>query len=386
MIKYYFRITPYILDSNHNVVDPLYTTYEDLPINDEIKNKIKLWVKTIKSYVEKPNSYYSIKSIHWYALKLKEEIQQYLGEEWKIICCSKQKIIGYLFDELKKVANFHKKEGHYFKAIEYYKGSIALNPRDYEVLNSIAFCYYELDLLEDACYHLKLNIEQSPFHAPAFFNLGLCYRKSNDFVVAGIYFEKAKNLNPENVDYIINYAHNFIDLKFYKMAIEILLAASIKMNGNREILEKLSYAYLHAEEYLESIKLLQELILLYPDDPTLIFKLGFCFSLIDENEKSTKCYVDALKIDPDYGECYYNIALNYHFQGLDHLSVDMYVRALLRNSQHAEHFWQRNNLLLNLDIPDDFKEKILIFGSENGDERAKIILEDSNLHQQNSYQ
>jgi hypothetical protein len=52
------------------------------------------------------------------------------------------------------------------------------------------------------------------------------------------------------------------------------------------------------------------------------------------------------------------------------------MQALLRNPKLTVDFWEDGNLLLDLDIPLEFKYEILFFGAEYGDENAKKALEE----------
>lgn len=379
MTKKYFRLSPYLRCGANEREGKVFGSYNNLPLTKELRNRIMAWVGEFKYYIEHPRVYYNINKYHRCALKIKEEVQLYLGDEWKIICCSKEKLIEYLSEELSDIASYHKNKKEYSEAIVYYKQILRLDGDNYEILNDIAFCHYSIVEYSEASHYLKKIITHYNSDATAFFNLGICMRQLNEFALAGIYLEKALSLNTGKLEYIIYFSRNLIDLGLYKDAIEILKPVSLAIKENKQILDMLASAYFYSEKYREAIELLNEVMSIYPNDSKSAFRLAMSYAYIKELDKSTQYFLGTLKIDPGYGECYFNIALNYHIQEQDHLSVDMYVRALMSDSKFAEHFWGEDKLLLSLNIADDFKLTILTFGSENGDERARNELEGSNL-------
>lgn len=73
---------------------------------------------------------------------------------------------------------------------------IELDPDNLFVYSAIAQVFYVLKDYENAIKNIKIAIEQQPFQANLFFNLGMMYRENNQKQEAIKAFEKGLELEP----------------------------------------------------------------------------------------------------------------------------------------------------------------------------------------------
>jgi tetratricopeptide (TPR) repeat protein len=138
----------------------------------------------------------------------------------------------------------------------------------------------------------------------------------------------------------------------------------------------LADSYIAVKQTDKAVRILERMILLFPNDPYCFFDLGIIYLENKLYNNGLDYLQHSLKLAPDNPVIYYNIAGIYKETGQDNLAVDIYMQALLRNPKLTVDFWNNVKLLLDLDIPLEFKYEILSFGAEYGDENAKKVLEE----------
>jgi tetratricopeptide (TPR) repeat protein len=84
--------------------------------------------------------------------------------------------------------------------------------------------------------------------------------------------------------------------------------------------------------------------------------LAMIYEALGNNEKSTKNYLKALEINPDYGGAhlaYYNLAIDSKNKGEINKSIEYYNKAIKTNPNFSEAYWNRSQILLSTG---DFKQ------------------------------
>jgi hypothetical protein len=64
---------------------------------------------------------------------------------------------------------------------------------------------------------------------------------------------------------------------------------------------------------------------------------------------------------------------------MDNLAVDNYLKAIIKNPQFTDLFWENDNFLLKLDLDTALLKDLISFGAEYGDEHARKYLDSHSL-------
>lgn len=93
-------------------------------------------------------------------------------------------------------------KGNYLGALTKYKDALELDKDNFIVLNSIAYMYLQLNLLDDAIDYSLMALNINKGYVPALVNLAIANARSENFSDAEKYLYRANSLDPDN-DYIL---------------------------------------------------------------------------------------------------------------------------------------------------------------------------------------
>ena len=79
------------------------------------------------------------------------------------------------------LGNCYYKIQDYYKALEYFKKSLKINPEAKEINYNIGLTYYDLHQLDSSFYYLNKQIKINPNHSESYFILSLLYNEFGDF-------------------------------------------------------------------------------------------------------------------------------------------------------------------------------------------------------------
>jgi len=126
----------------------------------------------------------------------------------------------------------------YERAAEHYSMFLNLEPHNAAVWNNLGICYKKLEQFQKAVLALEKAVEQDAGLMSACFNLGEVYVKLGDFAAASRNYEKALPLSPRS-------------MKTY-------------------IYDKLAHAYLLQKQYSLSLRAIEKALEFAPNDPALL--------------------------------------------------------------------------------------------------------------------
>jgi tetratricopeptide (TPR) repeat protein len=106
---------------------------------------------------------------------------------------------------LYKAREFEMKQD-YSSALGTYKEVLEIDRDNVMVLNSIAYIYLKLGLLQESIEYALMAEERDVNYTPALINLGIAYAKSGNAAAAEYYLDRAFKLEPDNKGAIFNLA------------------------------------------------------------------------------------------------------------------------------------------------------------------------------------
>jgi len=132
-------------------------------------------------------------------LKDNEDVPALANEETKEIDIAARDALLY------KAREFEMKQ-EYSSALGTYKEVLEIDSDNVMVLNSIAYIYLKLGLVQESIQYALMAEERDVDYTPALINLGIAYAKSGNVTAAEYYLDRAYKSEPDNKNAIFNLA------------------------------------------------------------------------------------------------------------------------------------------------------------------------------------
>lgn len=98
------------------------------------------------------------------------------------------------------------KEGNYIKAIDEYTSALAIEPRNYRLMNKVGGLYMQMRMWKEAARYLEGSVGENGRYVPALINSGIAYAEMKRFEEAARSLEKALSLEPASKLALFNIA------------------------------------------------------------------------------------------------------------------------------------------------------------------------------------
>jgi len=161
----------------------------------------------------------------------------------------------------------YQKTGKLKEALHAIQMVTKLVPKDYLAFAHLSQIHGNLGNYQKAIDYSHKSLHLKENHR-SFHNLACLYVKTDDFILAQKYYQKALEINPDDFDSLLNFSH-----------------ALLKAN-------EIDKAIIHLKSALKK----------YPNDKYLLFNLGISHLVNSNNLKAKACFQLALKIDPDFSK------------------------------------------------------------------------------------
>jgi len=191
-----------------------------------------------------------------------------------------------------------KELGHIELCEEALKKSLEISPGFMPALMNLAQLYKyknEIDLAIET-YLSILKISSSD--ANVLFNLGVLLNKSNKYVEAEIYLQKAFKLNNQDINIKIALGQSYLNQEKFELAIRLFDQVLVKDNNNLAALNNKGIALRKLCRWKEAIESLQLGLNVAPNQIELIKNLASCYTLTGDLSKSKLLYKKALNLSP----------------------------------------------------------------------------------------
>lgn len=229
--------------------------------------------------------------------------------------------------------------------------------------------YFEPDSLEDiidhyivknkikkALYAVEFAINLHP--AALFFNL----RKAQLFSTTGklkeslLILQQLEKLDPDNPEVFLTIASIFSQLrdhsksiKYYEKAIDIE-----KLNGGLDeeaidIMLDLALEYENNNDIKGAIKVLEELLIISPDNESAIYEIAYCYERIGDFDKCINYYKQYIDNHPYSFTAWYNLGNIYFLKKNIEKALWAYDYAIIINENFSSAYFNMGNTYMQID-------------------------------------
>ena len=235
--------------------------------------------------------------------------------------------------------------GRVKEAIGAYNRSIAIRPHYFRALYNIGALYYEIGSFEDAVTWMRKATEakKSDEAAPAWYNLGLAYKRLDDMDKAVSTNNEAMRLRPGYPEPRYNLALIQMDQGKYAQAgreFERVAALGLK---KKKLYNNLGICYSRQGKHAEAVAAYRKGLQIEPGDASGWFNLAIGLSRQQDTTGALDAYSHATRLDTAYFEAFFNAALLYSDRNKLDSAMLMYQRAVSANPSYSK---ARYNLAL----------------------------------------
>jgi tetratricopeptide (TPR) repeat protein len=201
---------------------------------------------------------------------------------------------------------------------------------------------YRNDFYELAIEYYQKSIDIEP-NADNYYGIGSAYHKFGNQQQALTYYLKSLEFNPNNAEVYESMAWAYNNQE--KRINCLQKAIDIAPNNAGKYYERMAYIYEDDENYSMAILCLQKAIDTDPkntktDKFTLTegeykknawnyWRLGGIYKKQNDERQAERCFLQAIKIDPDFGMAYIELSSIYQKEGMNRLAIDCYQKLTL---------------------------------------------------------
>lgn len=150
--------------------------------------------------------------------------------------------------------------------------------------------------------------------------------------------EIAKKLNPENVQYFLDLSDVELRRGESGIAKNLLESAHEKFPENIEVMVRLSNIYMAVEQFQKARTYLIKASRIEPRNPKLYLLSSMIFQQINMKERAIEELYTAIKYDPDYYDAHVMLGLLTADEGKD-IAIDHYLNAIRINPEKGEAYY-----------------------------------------------
>lgn len=162
---------------------------------------------------------------------------------------------------------------------------------------------------EGAIPYFEKAVKKKPFHAEAYYYLGICYREAGATNAVDA-FKKAIEINPEYVEayYQLGVTYNQLNMraeavKAFKKALEI-------KPGHEDALLNLGISYCLDKNFIAAVSVLQRSVEIFPNKQAYYY-LGVSYAGQSQPDKAIYAFRQAIEVDANYLEAYIALGASY---------------------------------------------------------------------------
>ena len=181
--------------------------------------------------------------------------------------------------------------GAFMKAID-------LSPLNYLAVRNLADVYFLRDEWEKCIDHASKAIELRPEDSTAYFYLGRCLSRMNQWEEATRALRKASDLSPNSASFL-ELGAILIHQKEWSRA-ELAFGEAIQLSSrSAQAHHGLGITFLNQGKYSKAIAEFQTVVNIRPKQAEAYFSLGKAFTLLGNHKKAAKVYQELSVVAPD---------------------------------------------------------------------------------------
>jgi tetratricopeptide (TPR) repeat protein len=203
------------------------------------------------------------------------------------------------------------------KALKANKGEdlAAVNFESSDLLDSVenpfdkGYILFSRDQYEGAIPYFKKAVGNDPFHAEAYYYLGVCYSKSGATEAVDA-FKEAIEINPNYVEayYELGLIYNQLNMK--QEAIEAFKKVLGINPDHEDALLNLGIAYCMDKNYRSAISVLNRSVEIFPNKDAYYY-LGVSYAGETQHDKAIYAFKQAIDMEPNYLDAYIGLGASY---------------------------------------------------------------------------
>jgi tetratricopeptide (TPR) repeat protein len=184
-----------------------------------------------------------------------------------------------------------------------------------------------------ANYELALNLNENCVDCCRF--IAMIARQQKELEKALAYLIRARRLQPENPDLLLNFGRVCLEMDLHDDAIKALTRANELRPDNEETLYALGAAYVSKLKYDEAYSLFQKLAQRHPNDPVLNYALGSVLYLQVKFDQAESYLNKSIRLKPEQLAAYYYLGLVAERKGEGDRAIKIFRGILERYPNHA---------------------------------------------------
>ena len=201
---------------------------------------------------------------------------------------------------LMELAEIYDEQTNFEKVYATLKRVLAFNPEYEDALLRMCF-WADVTKQQEDCIKLHEQIlDESPFYASAWYNLGMLNQSIKKYDEAIEAYEFCLSLDDKYEYAMRNLGECYIQIKDFDKAIAVF-EEHIELVAKPEdvILETLAYCWERKKKYVKARHFYRKASLMNPEDDAIFYKIGETYAKEQQWEKAIKSYSVALHIDKD---------------------------------------------------------------------------------------
>jgi len=189
-------------------------------------------------------------------------------------------------------------------------------------------------------FPLLINIAfgQNREEAEKLVDQGIAYHDKGDFEGAITYYDKALELDKDNLFALAEKAISLVSLNKYEDVV-VVCKKAIELHPNESNLKIVYVAYGNALDALKktdkSIEVYDEGIKIFPEFHHLYFNKGITLSSVKRNEEALQCFQQSVTINPNHASSHNAIARILYMEGENIPSLLAFCRFLILEPQSS---------------------------------------------------
>lgn len=200
---------------------------------------------------------------------------------------------------LMELAEIYDEQAEFEKVYDALKKALAINPQYEDALLRLCFWADVTKQQEDCILLHKEILDESPFYASAWYNLGMLNQSIKKYDEAIEAYEFCLSLDDKYEYAMRNLGECYIQIKEFDKAIAVFEEHIELAKPEDVILETLAYCWERKKRYAKARHFYRKASLMNPEDDSIFFKIGETYAKEEQWEKAIKSYSVALHIDKD---------------------------------------------------------------------------------------
>ncbi len=218
------------------------------------------------------------------------------------------------------------------------EGMVRKNPKDYDALLFLGGIYLSACDYEKSIEYFSNVIVHFDNHPTANYNLGLSYHKLNKLKEAEIYYKKAIQINPNNIDAINNLGVVYASLNNKSEALKYYNQAAAKNKNSGQAFNNMGNLFSLSDNFDEAEKNYKKAISIEPENHSYLFNLADCYAKQQSWDDAISILEKAILLKPDYYQAHNSLGVVYLKKQNIHKAKELFEHAIRLKSDFWEAF------------------------------------------------